>query len=284
MRKKCIFLDSSVQVPRRFGMPKLRQGIQNILDKYSLLVSSTYVRMEFTHSFIRDLIYLYDLSMRLSNLSEILCKIETLPNVIRRKINRLLQGLAIFFLEVEGDILNERNLDILEKLQLWLPHVIDESWEWFNESLDYVVDGTGCKKASVAPVRIGDTYQPFGGCKKSEKKCKIDEFFRSNITNFESIVDELKNLPSENKDEELLRMEKVLEKALSYPEDLLDSKNCWKCGDAIITTECPKEAILFTTNIKHYQLLCPAVDKTLIGGNEEVQTTKQLLNLQSNDD
>ena len=266
MNKKCIFLDSSVQVSRRFGEPKLRQELQNIIDSYPLSISSSYIRMEFTHSFIRDLVYLYELSKRL-NLPEILYKIQTLPNILRRKINRLLQGLAVFFLEIEGDILDKGNIYALEKLQLWLPHVIDESWEWFNESIDGLVDETGCKKANVAPIRIDDTYQPFGSCKKPEKKCKIDDFFCLNKAKFQSIFDKLKSLAMEEKDEELLKMEKVLEKALSYPDNLLDSKNCWKCGDAIIAVESPQEAHLFTTNMKHYRLLCSSINKVLIEEN-----------------
>ncbi len=92
----------------------------------------------------------------------------------------------------------------------------------------------------------------------------MDEFFLKHLSEFEGILKALKSLPLEEKDDELNKMEQVLEKALQYPSNMLDSKNCWKCGDAIISVECPTKALLFTLNTKHYKVLVSAAGKKIL--------------------
>lgn len=39
--------------------------------------------------------------------------------------------------------------------------------------------------------------------------------------------------------------------------------NCWALGDLIITLECPSDAMLWTTNFRHFEPLCKALNKHL---------------------
>lgn len=40
-------------------------------------------------------------------------------------------------------------------------------------------------------------------------------------------------------------------------------RNCWALGDVIITLECPTDALLWTTNLRHFAPLCKALGKRL---------------------
>ena len=85
--------------------------------------------------------------------------------------------------------------------------------------------------SSQKSTSAGDTFLP--RCKVSNKQCKIDEFFEKHLGEFKSILDMLNKITPGEKDDELKRMEGVLEKAINYPKNMLDYKNCRKCGDAM---------------------------------------------------
>ncbi|NQT06927.1 MAG: hypothetical protein HQ575_05235 [Candidatus Omnitrophica bacterium] len=281
MKVERIFLETSIQIFRRFGPDKLKKELNKVIANYRLVISSTFARMEFTHSFLRDMIYLYSLTLRLNNFGEIVHWLTKLPPQAKRKVNRVLQCIASFYWEKEGRVTDRANVDTLEKLQLWLPHAIDEAWLWFEYSLDGLTDETGCDKGSNAPEREGDAYKPFGTCKKPNKKCKIDEFFKKHRTELENILKELKGIPDEKKEPELTKMAKIIEKALAYPENMLDSKYCWKCGDAILSIECPQETYLYTSNTKHFSHLLTSIGKKLIDENKSSEEEKDLITTSS---
>ena len=58
-------------------------------------------------------------------------------------------------------------------------------------------------------------------------------------------------------------MKNILEKALEYPHNMANYKNCWRGADAIIAVECPQEDILSTTNEKHFEPICNKIEKKL---------------------
>ena len=259
--KKVAFLETTIQISRRIYDPRIQEVVEDEIKNFDLTTSSTYVKMEFTRSFVeKGLVYLYNIARRLEDFPLIFTHLTKLPPVQRRRLNDALLALGIFF--------KERDLsssDVLEELLLYLPHAIEEAWEGFDGSVDGLIDETGCVKAKEPLVKVGDAYSPFKKCKKAEKKCRIDEFFKNNKPQFELVLNKILSIPDEDKDAELRRTEKILKKALDFPENMLDADNCWNCGDAIISVECPKEAILLTTNIKHYGPLLDSLAKKSIG-------------------
>jgi len=264
--KEAIFLETSLQILRHFHHPDIRAKAQQIINNFPMKLSSTYVRMEYFYSIIQDLVYLYDLSKRLTNIGEIHYRIEKLPNIQRRKLNRTLECLATFFYDAGTD-----TSDISIKLQSWLRQTIDDAFDCFNESVDFIYDETGCAKARMPLQKNGDTYLPFGRCKVANKQCKIDEFFQNHLQEFHSLFEALQKMPQQEKDEELIRMEKILERAIKYPQNMLDYQNCRKCGDTIISIECPSKAILFTLNTEHYKIINSVIGRRLIEPSAELK-------------
>ncbi|MFA5166961.1 MAG: hypothetical protein WC530_00360 [Candidatus Omnitrophota bacterium] len=260
MTKGALFLETSIQIARRFHHPKERTRIEANFKDSPVLLTSSYVKMEYLRRVIGDLIYLYQVATRVGNFGEILWCIQKLDLYQRRKLQTNLQGIGTFFYSSLGNDTSE----VLEKLKIWLKQTIDDSQDMFDELVDSISDETCCEKARNFPQKNGETYSGFGRCKGQQKQCKIDEFFSANLSAFKEIVDALKALPPEEKDEELNKMEEILEKALQHPKNMLDYKNCWKCGDAIISVECPAKALLLTLNVKHYKVLMPAIEKKIL--------------------
>ena len=125
------------------------------------------------------------------------------------------------------------------------------------------MDQTGCYLATQQPVMKGEKFDNRNPiCKKHDIKCHIVNFLIVNEKVFEQILKVLDQSP--NLDQELNNMKKAIEKVLKYNDEIANRTNCWHCGDAIIAVECPSKAQLLTTNKKHFELLCSAVNKTTI--------------------
>jgi len=60
---------------------------------------------------------------------------------------------------------------------------------------------------------------------------------------------------------ELEQMRAALSRILNDWRVAKGQKNCWPIGDCILTLEVPTGYQIFTTNLKHFQLLCAAVGK-----------------------
>jgi hypothetical protein len=259
MTKEAVFLETSMQVRRRFHERELKREANAIVKDFKFSLSSSYVRMEFFHSIIYDLVYLYSVVSRLDNFGDIYYRLEKLSYYKKRKLQRAMEALGSFHYDI-----GINTSDLLEKLQSWLRQTIDEAWDLFNESVDHILDETGCAKALSSPQKNGDAYLLFGGCDISKKKCKIDEFLVNNKEKFEKIINKLEGLKPEEQDDELSKSVKILKKALKYPNNMLKSKHCWKCGDAIISVECPVKSVLATLNKKHYMHTLSAIDKEML--------------------
>jgi len=233
--------------------------LEGILGEFDLILSSPYVKMEFQRAFIRKgLIYLHNLTKRVNDFPEILRKLSQLPPMQYRRISITLSALSDFFSDGSS-----QGLELMEKLSYYLPLAIEAAWQSFDDIIDGPVDQIKCARGAEKPILKDGVYEPFKKCKGSKKQCRIDEFFVDNKKQFESILDKLKVLPASSKDEELIRIEKIIEKVLKHPEYLLEYKNCWNCGDAIIAVECPSSALLLTTNIKHSKPLLESIGKNL---------------------
>lgn len=66
-------------------------------------------------------------------------------------------------------------------------------------------------------------------------------------------------------DESLKKMLSALERIFLSWQVAKGQRNCWAIGDCIITLEAPEGYAIFTTNLKHFNVLCQAVGKDCVG-------------------
>ena len=136
--------------------------------------------------------------------------------------------------------------------------------EDFDDSVNSLTNETDCYNAKKTPLIEDEKFDNRTiHCKPKDIKCKIVEFFQENIDEFKKIWKELSQL--ENLDDEQNKMKRILEKALKHPKNMADYKNCWTCADSIIAAECPQDAVLCTTNVKHFEPICTSIEKRLFG-------------------
>lgn len=258
-----LFLETTIQIDRFSADPKKKQDIDNIIHSFNQIFSSTYVKMEFRRRFIQDLVYLYDVALTdAETLDDVFLRIKKLNSEYnKRKINGMITAFYMFLSDKkEKKISGILGKVLLEEAISYFRQIILDAWEDFNTGIDAILNETDCYHGKTGPVLMGEKFDNrISKCKKAEIKCKIVEFFVQNKENFRKIYEKLSSM--ENLDDEQRKTKDILEKALKYPQNMADKQNCYGCGDAIIAVESPKDAVLLTTNTKHFEPICSEIGK-----------------------
>ncbi len=121
-----------------------------------------------------------------------------------------------------------------------------------------LADGTACYWADrgVEKDGTGNFVWKSPKCKRSQKRCKIDDFFAENRVDFIRIKDAIDATPEEEKSDQLKRFSEVIGKALVDPGMLLDYKpGCKQLADAIIAVDSKDYRSLFSQNERESSLL-----------------------------
>ncbi len=265
--KDSVFLDTSIQVDKIWGDASRRESIRGILDKFQSKKSSSYVKMEFKRGFLEYLVYIYNILVESKDFRAIFAKSRKLPPIMFHRIGSILTALDCFFESKELKIPKTYDGPILDELysqmESFLRQRIETAITLFEDGLDSITDKTGCFLALKEPIMKGEIFvNTHPKCKKHDIKCGIVNFFIQNKEAFQRIFEVLEATP--DLDQEMQKMKNAVEKVLKYHDEIADRTNCWHCGDAIVAIECPSEAKLFTTNMKHFQLLCRAINKDVI--------------------
>jgi hypothetical protein len=260
--KNKVFLETTIQVDRFSANPEKKKKIEEILSKFENLYTSTYVKMEYKRSLIRHLVYLYNVILYdAKNFAECFFKMQPLPPEQLRKIKGILASFANFFLSLErGDISKSQESSLLEIARSYFKNIIEIAWIDFDKKIDSIFNETECLNAKVGPIfEDGKFYNKISCIQKGKNSCRIVEFF----VRHEDSVKKLYNkfIKDESLDIEQKKMLNIIEKALTFPQNMKKDKNCFSCGDLIIALECPKDSLLFTTNTKHFKPLTAELEK-----------------------
>lgn len=258
-----LFLETTIQIERFSADKEKKAKIDEIVSQFDEILSSTYVKMEFRRRFIQDLVYLYNEALiDAENFADVFLRINKLhADYHKRKIKGIIAGFCRFFSDKKEEEINGPiGKELLEMAIPYFRQAIEIAWESFDNGIHMLLNETDCFHAKNKPILKGEKFDnKLSHCKKSDIKCKIVDFFNQHKELFKAIhlaLSQIKNL-----DDEQEKIQKALESAFKFPQNMADRETCWKCGDAIIAVESPKEAILLTTNIKHFEPICSTLNK-----------------------
>ncbi len=257
-----LFLDTSIQIERKISTPPKKDELNEILALASSLFSSTYVKMEYRRTLVRDFVFIFNTLTDSEKFGEVLYRIKCLPPLQQRRLSRMIGSLAEFFLDQNELISESKGKELLEIAYHYFKPLIEFSMEEFDDSVDLIDNQTDCYIAKGVPILKGKKFDNrISHCKPKEINCKIVEFFKENITYFKKIFYMLSK--QQNLDSELEKMKNILEKAIKHPINMADYRNCWNCGDSIIAVESPKDYIIYTKNEKHFYPICKSINKKI---------------------
>ncbi len=255
-----LFLDTSAQFNRQSLDSNVRRQIEELVSAARITASSTFGKLEFKLSFLQDLAYLHGKLRRLGSIPAVLQELSRLPAPYHdRKLRRTLTHLARFYKDVPGG-----DADTVDAILLYIETTALTFWDWYDESVDYLTDGTGCVRSKEGPRFVrGYLDVTHKACRRTDIRCRIHRFFAENKSSFDRIAAEIDALPIREKTRELTVIRELIGQAVTDPTVLCDDRLCRKFGDAIIGVDGKGFPAIATSNLREFATICKALEKKL---------------------
>jgi len=246
-----LFLETTIQIQKDFGTKEQRRNIKKALQGKQLL-TSTYVMMEYLRTIVADAVYIYVKLKETEDIGEALIHLSELRQYEHRRASRcyVILGRLVDRCGIDQDV-------ILTRLETFL------EWQWydlFSYGVEEIIDETGCMLTKRDVQSQEQIYRVNLRCRREEKQCQLVEFLNSKRDSLVAIREKLYH-------QENSQQVKISELIAEVLEDITKAQgrnNCWRLGDVIIALEVPDDAVLYTTNVRHFQPICAALGKNML--------------------
>ncbi len=243
-----IFLDTTIQIERLTGTRARRAQLTAELTGKEI-VTSTYVLGEFLRTLVKDCITLYTLVSQNVHLDDVEVQIANRFN--KREASRcLLLWASLHRARAYG---REK---VLHTLRTYIEYGLVQA---FMAGVDQVSDATDCGLARERPRQVEGTYRLRAQCRREVKECRLEEWLATYSAALDGAAPHLlaSNEPG------LVRIGELLGEFPHTPEAVRGRSCTWYLGDLIIALECPADAALYTTNRRHFGVLCAQLGKRM---------------------
>ncbi|MCR9234434.1 MAG: hypothetical protein NXI29_25830 [bacterium] len=248
-----VFLDTSIHLSK-FKGTLFKERIEEVLRFFNWKSTCTYTKVEFGNNLLAAAQY---------NIT----KIEKYQS-LERSLDFILNTLPIQFhgstviwtFNLLKDRMGGDDKQATERALLYLRTIMKVGVKFVDNLCDQpIVDGTSCYWAKRGVVKKGNQYcWESPKCKRSLKRCKLDQFFLRNIEAFKKIKSAIDSLADtdKRKTKQLKNFSEVIEKAETDPGLLLDYKSgCKRLADAIIAVESIGFKNMFSQNKAESEIL-----------------------------
>jgi len=249
-----LFLDTTIQWDKFMKTDERASQVRRNLREKRVFTSSL-VYKEFNMGLMNRFRRLYNIANKCESSDELKVQIADDPDWAFVKTWPLMQNL---FEKEEDPIITTD----LRELRMVIKHYLEGALDFrFRQSIDAVIDNINCPHG-VSQQRGKSEMQSCSQvtCSRQDATCDIDTFIKSNKSDFRKILHRLQAADDEKLDKQMRTMRDTLDVILS--KDLKHAKgqrNCKAIGDSVIAVEMPTEMQMYTTNIKHFGLLCKQI-------------------------
>jgi len=261
---KTLHIDTSLQI-ERCKIPAISDIVEKTIEAFDFSSTSTFAKFEFLRAWIRDLLYLYDNSLDIKRPEDLTGLVNHRLNKCpynKRRVSRCLDGIQKYLSLTPGNIPYDA---AVVRFRAHLRNGILGSNTWWERSIHYEFDGTGCMCAKEKPVqRVGGRIEMIiKKCKPERIECQIKSFFEKNKHLFIKIKEAIESLDS-GASKELLNAKDTIETVLKKPYKLCDDSVCSKLGDIIIAIDGIEMDTFAANNDKEWVLIAQTLDKQLL--------------------
>jgi hypothetical protein len=244
-RKPHFFLETSVEVQRRFGHSLVKRDIDATLGD-SLCASSFYVLMEYKRVVVKTLITFWALLKEEATVADALT--AAAAGFSAREPKLVLMALAELL--TEGDLQNDK-----DKITRQVEMLIEASLLAFDRDVTEMIPHR--QSCPLSRASIEESYSRFMREIECETKCTVDAFWASSKA-------QLDRLTAQGEAHKANRgFAAVLPNMKEAAEDSTSQKTkrkCMQCGDVIIALEMPSDLTLLTFD-KSFEAFCAILRK-----------------------
>ncbi len=243
-----IFLDTTIQIERVTATRARQIEIEHALAGVQVL-TSTYVLGEYLRTLVQDALVLYNLVNTTEHLYDVETRMANLLN--KRSASRCL----LLWASLHRSGIYER-AKLLRTLRVYIDYGLANR---FMAGIDELLNTTACGLAQEQPVPYGATYQLRTQCTRRVVECELAERLAEQPALIHILADGLQD----HAEAALARMAHLCTQILADPQ-VARGRNCtWYLGDLVIALEMPADALLYTTNHRHFAPICDLLGKQL---------------------
>ncbi len=253
-----VFLDTSIHCSRLKG-PSFRDRISDVLRRFEWIGTSTYTKVEFGNVVLAQAEYYL---RKLDEFNSLEKTRDFIGNVLPHKLHKAKVTWSF-------NLLNEYGRDdseCTERARVSLRRLMKYGVAFVEDHCDSPVsDGTKCYWASKGVHKRNDGRLVWKSptCKRTHKRCRIDEFFLENRDLFVKIKNGIDELPEGRLTDQLRGFADVIGQAMEDPEILLDYRTgCKRLADAIIAVESSDFHSFFSMNSAESEILTALLEQS----------------------
>lgn len=256
------FLDTTILTDALLKQNEQGRCARTAVSRYDITELPTYAIKEFKAGPLRNYVWFYNKVVSLSSWED---AVATIPSV-RRQFNKMstaLQALADF----EGSISKALPSDFITKhpgrtmgeikkkeAEVWLKTKIFYAWMQRRHLATNVVEPLSCYEERDPVINKHRLIID------KPVHCPTDDCcLRSQFTGKSALTAELfkacESLPAKA---ETTKRRQILRQLVRHPERPLEDKDCRNLGDAVFALQCPKDAVILTTNMADHSILAAA--------------------------
>jgi hypothetical protein len=244
---KDAFLDSSILLSRKFGLPKQKANIRKKL-KSRRKFSTEYAKTEIKRTFLKDAIFLHSLMVDEGTLTSVYQRLRTYPTTQRQKDR------CLAILESVSDRRQVRFADAIVRLE----NLINGMEKEMLRNVQILKSGTGCQLASEEIEYDAPYFSIKTSCSRKTAVCLLHE----HVTRNSAVLRALKVGVSNSL--QFKKLSETLDIVLQNPEKA-KGKNCKILGDTLICLDAPDNCDIFSTNVKDFGPICASLCKSFVG-------------------
>ncbi len=247
-----LFLDTSIHCSRLKGS-LFQERISQVCRLFQWKGTSTYTKVEYGNVVLAQAEYFLRKIDEFGSLEKTL---DFVGNVLPRRLHpkKVVWSFNLLLKHYGRD-----EAERTERARLYLRRLMKLGGAFVDEFCDRPLEnGTDCYWAKRGVHKRGDGRLVWNSpvCKRTRKKCRLDDFFVENRDLFKRIKAAIDAPSDEDKSDQLQAFSKVIGEALRDPTMLLDYRSgCQRLADAIIAVESCRYKSMFSQNVKESELL-----------------------------
>jgi hypothetical protein len=246
-----LFLDTSIHCSKLKG-PLFRERITEVFRLFQWKSTSTYTKVEFGNVVLSTTEYFL---RKLDEFGSLEATQDFIGNVLPHKFHPKKVTWSFNLLKAFG----ADDAECTERARLSLRRLMKLGVAFVEQLCDRpLANGTDCywAKQGVHKRRDGRLVWRTPVCKRSNERCRLDDFFVENKDLFKRIKDAIDALAEDEKSDQLRDFSEVIGQALKDPKMLLDYRpGCKRLADAIIAVDSSAYKSMFSQNVKESELL-----------------------------
>ncbi|HAW32799.1 MAG TPA: hypothetical protein DCY03_32615 [Planctomycetaceae bacterium] len=279
-----VFLDTSIHLSK-FKGTIFKERIETVLRFFNWKSTCTYTKVEFGNNLLAAAQYNITKIEKYNSLER---SLDFIFNTLPHKFHG---NTVIWTFNLLKDRMGGNDEEATERALLYLRTIMKVGVKFVDELCDSpIMDETCCYWAKRGVIKKDNQYRwESPKCKRSQKRCHLDDFFLKNLKTFKKIKSAIDSLPDtdQKKTKQLKDFSEIIEKAETDPGFLLDYKSgCKRLADAIIAVESMGFKNMFSQNIAESELLTDVLGQVFyyLPASDQNELQVSMTNTESEDE